>query len=181
MHSHINYIHHSRALWNFYLSTYNYATSGQSSKKTTNVRDPNFYMKISDFYIPLNNSIAIKLCFIFSKNISRIFINGSYFWSHPKMMDFSKKRSGILDPRIPTFWNSASGIWALGHGLTGAKIHFMIRPRWDPPQIGWKSTRPPFRLIKILSNIVFETRPNEAISKIIQVCGAEISSKTCVK
>jgi hypothetical protein len=44
-------------------------------------------------------SIAIKLCFIFSMNISRIFLNGSYFWSQPKM-------SGILDPRIPTFWNS---------------------------------------------------------------------------
>jgi hypothetical protein len=53
-------------------------------------------------------SVATKLCFIFSKNISQISVNGSYFWSQPKISRFLQKMSGILDPRIPTFWNSGS-------------------------------------------------------------------------
>ena len=80
---------------------------------------------MSDFHISVNNtqirmiflmkivlkllfihfwSIAINICFIFSKKISQISINGSDFSSQP---DVFKIVSGILDPRIPTFWNSA--------------------------------------------------------------------------
>ena len=70
---------------------------GQRSKKTKNVRDPNLGMKMSDFYISVNNSeirlifgmtialkllfihlwaISSKLCIIFRKIISQMSING---------------------------------------------------------------------------------------------------------
>jgi hypothetical protein len=97
--------------------------------QTENVRDPNLGMKMSVFHISEDNSlirmisfknivlklvlihlwlIAINLCFIFIMEISQISISGSDFWSQPKMSGFlhTKNTSGILDPRIPTFWNS---------------------------------------------------------------------------
>ena len=70
-------------------------TNHQSSKKTKNVRNTNFVMKMSDFHISVKNSqtrrifimkivlklvfihlwwIVIQLCFIFSKIMSQIFI-----------------------------------------------------------------------------------------------------------
>ena len=42
-------------------------------------------------------SIAIKLCFIFSKKISQMSINGSDFWSWPKMSGFLQ--NNVRDPR----------------------------------------------------------------------------------
>ena len=42
-------------------------------------------------------SIAIILCFIFSKKISQISINGSDFWSQPKMPGFLQ--NNVRDPR----------------------------------------------------------------------------------
>ena len=73
---------------------------------------------MSDFHISVNNSqirmiflmkivlkllfihlwsIAIKLCFIFSKKISQISINGSDFWSQPKISGFLQ--NNVRDPR----------------------------------------------------------------------------------
>ena len=90
----------------------------QSSKKTKNVRDPNLGMKMSDFHILVTNSqirmiflmifflkllfihlwsTAIKLSFIFSKKIIQISINGSDFWSQPKMSGFLQ--NDVWDPR----------------------------------------------------------------------------------
>jgi hypothetical protein len=90
----------------------------QSSKKRINVWDPNLGMKISDFHISVNNlhvmliflmkivltlsfihlwSIAIKLCFIFSKKIYQISINGSDFWSQPKISGFLQ--NNVQDPK----------------------------------------------------------------------------------
>ena len=89
-----------------------------SSKKTKNVRDPNLGMKMSDFNISVNNaqiriiflmeivlkiliihlgSFAEKLCFIFSRKISQITINGSDSWSHPKMSGILQ--NNVRDPR----------------------------------------------------------------------------------
>ena len=89
----------------FYTSKVFFRPYDQSSKKTKIVRDPNFGMKMSDFHIFVNNSlirmililkiapkllfihlwsIAIIICFIFSKKISQISIIRSYFWSLAK-------------------------------------------------------------------------------------------------
>ena len=98
-----------------------------SSKKTKNVRDPILGMKMSDFHISVNNSqismifimkivlkllfihlwsFAIKLCFIFSKEISQISINGSDFWTQPKMSGFLQ--NNVRDPRSqdPEFFST---------------------------------------------------------------------------
>ena len=96
----------------------------QSSKKTKIVREPNLRLKMSEYHDSSNNSILItlfptkailKLLFAqlqsITKRLSLIFLQklGLIVQSdglNQKCPEFSKILSDILDPRIPTFWNS---------------------------------------------------------------------------
>jgi hypothetical protein len=93
----------------------------QSSKKRKVVRDPNLRLQMCEYHNLSNNSflsnksyfeaaicsIAVnyhKINFDFLQNLVLIVRSDGL---NKKIPDFSKILSGILDPRILTFWNSA--------------------------------------------------------------------------
>ena len=49
---------------------------------------------------------AVKLCFIFNSNNAKYLQMCQIYGLSQKYPDFSKIMSGILNPSIPTFWNS---------------------------------------------------------------------------
>ena len=64
-----------------------------------------------------------------------LYLKIDHFLSQPKCPDFSKIMSGILDPRIPTFWNSASQLLKTFNVLDIGKLETYEANDVDPPEV----------------------------------------------